>query len=70
VLERLGHEVAFPPEQPCCGQMHLNSGHVRETDTLARRFETNLGGYDGVVSPSSSCVGNVREHYVDSEEEA
>jgi len=48
----------------------LEQRHVRETDTLARRFETNLGGYDGVVSPSSSCVGNVREHYVDSEEEA
>ncbi|MDQ5808346.1 MAG: (Fe-S)-binding protein, partial [Actinomycetota bacterium] len=22
VLERLGHEVAFPEEQTCCGQMH------------------------------------------------
>ena len=22
VLERLGHEVVFPPDQTCCGQMH------------------------------------------------
>ncbi|HVE28894.1 MAG TPA: heterodisulfide reductase-related iron-sulfur binding cluster, partial [Mycobacteriales bacterium] len=22
VLERLGHEVVFPPGQTCCGQMH------------------------------------------------
>ena len=26
LLERLGHEVEFPEEQTCCGQMHLNSG--------------------------------------------
>ena len=25
VLERLGHDVVFPEEQTCCGQMHLNS---------------------------------------------
>jgi len=63
VLERLGHEVVFPREQTCCGQMHLNSGHVREADALARRFATIFGEYDIVVSPSSSCVGTVREHY-------
>jgi L-lactate dehydrogenase complex protein LldE len=63
VLERLGHDVVFPREQTCCGQMHLNSGHVREADALARRFATIFGAYDVVVSPSSSCVGTVREHY-------
>jgi L-lactate dehydrogenase complex protein LldE len=63
VLERLGHEVVFPREQTCCGQMHLNSGHVAEADALARRFAAIFGDYDVVVSPSSSCVGTVREHY-------
>lgn len=63
VLERLGHEVVFPREQTCCGQMHLNSGHVAEADALARRFAAIFGEYDVVVSPSSSCVGTVREHY-------
>ena len=29
VLERLGHEVVFPEQQTCCGQMHLNSGYAR-----------------------------------------
>src|SRR3712207_4241395 len=24
LLERLGHEVEFPEEQTCCGQMHFN----------------------------------------------
>ena len=63
VLERLGHEVVFPRRQTCCGQMHLNSGHVSEADKLARRFAAIFGEYDVVVSPSSSCVGTVREHY-------
>jgi L-lactate dehydrogenase complex protein LldE len=63
VLERLGHEVVFPREQTCCGQMHLNSGHVAQADALARRFAEIFGSFDVVVSPSSSCVGTVREHY-------
>ena len=28
LLERLGHEVDFPQEQTCCGQMHANSGYA------------------------------------------
>jgi L-lactate dehydrogenase complex protein LldE len=26
VLERRGHEVVFPADQTCCGQMHVNTG--------------------------------------------
>ena len=63
VLERLGHEVVFPAEQTCCGQMHANSGYRGEALTLARRFVEVFGEHDVVVSPSSSCVGNVREVY-------
>ena len=63
ILERLGHEVVAPAEQTCCGQLHLNSGYVEEADALARRFAAIFGDYDLVVSPSSSCVGTVREHY-------
>jgi L-lactate dehydrogenase complex protein LldE len=63
VLERLGHEVVFPAEQTCCGQMHVNSGYRSDGLELARRFVSVFGEYDIVVSPSSSCVGNVRELY-------
>jgi len=64
VLERLGHEVVFPEEQTCCGQMHVNSGYRDDALRLARRFVDVMGqddGVDAVVSPSSSCVGWVRE---------
>ena len=30
ILERLGHEVVFPPGQVCCSQMHVNSGYVED----------------------------------------
>ena len=60
VLERLGHEVGFPAEQTCCGQMHLNSGYRNEADRLGARFREVFAGFDTVVAPSSSCVGHVR----------
>ena len=63
VLERLGHEVVVPPEQTCCGQMHLNSGYRADATGLARRFVETFGDYELVVAPSSSCVGAVRELY-------
>jgi L-lactate dehydrogenase complex protein LldE len=63
VLERLGHEVVFPAEQTCCGQMHLNSGYEREGRRLARRFERTFGSFEAVVAPSSSCVGTLREAF-------
>ena len=36
LLERLGHEVVFPPEQTCCGQMHVNTGYQTEALPLIR----------------------------------
>jgi len=61
VLERLGHEVAFPAEQTCCGQMHGNTGYEVEGARLAERLERVFGEEDVIVSPSASCVTYVRE---------
>ena len=64
LLERLGHQVDFPLEQTCCGQMHFNTGYRDETEALARRFTRIFSDADAVLSPSASCVGLVRESYV------
>jgi L-lactate dehydrogenase complex protein LldE len=61
LLERLGHEVEFPVEQTCCGQMHLNAGYRDEGRRLARRLGEVFEGYDAVVTPSASCAGMLRE---------
>ncbi len=63
LLERLGHEVDFPLEQTCCGQMHFNTGYQREAIPLVRRFVEIFKNYDAVVAPSGSCVSMVRELY-------
>jgi L-lactate dehydrogenase complex protein LldE len=62
LLERLGHQVDFPLEQTCCGQMHMNSGYAREGAALARRFSRVFSDADVVVTPSASCAGMLREH--------
>src|ERR687896_1718182 len=63
ILERLGHEVHFPMEQTCCGQMHFNTGYQAEAGRLVRHFVDVFGNSEIVVSPSASCVGMVREFY-------
>ncbi len=62
VLERLGHEVVFPPEQTCCGQLHANSGYAHEAQALVQRFAEVFADCETIVSPSSSCVGHLRTH--------
>jgi L-lactate dehydrogenase complex protein LldE len=63
LLERLGVEVAFPEEQTCCGQMHLNTGYREEAAGLARRFARVFAGAEAIVTPSASCAATVRHHY-------
>jgi L-lactate dehydrogenase complex protein LldE len=63
VLERLGHQVSFPEDQTCCGQMHANTGYQLEAVPLVRRFVRVFGDEEVVVSPSASCVAMVRDQY-------
>jgi len=63
LLEGLGHEVGFPEEQTCCGQLHFNTGYRRDAARLARRFVSVFDGCDTIVCPSASCVGMVRDYY-------
>ncbi|NUR73883.1 MAG: (Fe-S)-binding protein [Hamadaea sp.] len=63
VLERLGVEVAFPPGQTCCGQMHVNTGYQRQALALVRNHVEAFEPFDHVVAPSGSCVGSVRHQH-------
>jgi L-lactate dehydrogenase complex protein LldE len=63
ILERLGHEVEFPLEQTCCGQMHFNTGYRREAYPLAKRFVSIFRDAEAVCIPSSSCVAMIRDYY-------
>ena len=63
LLRRLGHEVEFPDEQTCCGQMHFNSGYQDACIPLVRRFVDAFAGFDAVVTPSGSCASMVRRYH-------
>src|SRR5262249_18401200 len=55
LLERLGHEVTFSQAQTCCGQMHTNTGYLREALPLVRRYVEVFEDCETVVVPSGSC---------------
>ncbi|HEY0795628.1 MAG TPA: (Fe-S)-binding protein [Acidisarcina sp.] len=63
VLERLGHQVIFPADQTCCGQMHWNTGYLREAIPIIRHFLKVFRDADIICIPSSSCVAMIRDHY-------
>jgi L-lactate dehydrogenase complex protein LldE len=65
LLERVGHDVLFPTDQTCCGQIHFNTGYRREARRLMRHFLEVFGSAEAVVAPSASCVAMVREHYTE-----
>ncbi len=62
LLERLGHEVIFPPGQVCCGQMHVNTGYLAEALPVVRNHVNVFSDadFDVAVAPSGSCVGSIR----------
>ena len=63
LLRRLGHDVEFPAEQTCCGQLHFNSGYQDACIPLVSRFADVFAGYDAVVTPSGSCASMVRRYH-------
>ena len=63
ILEALGHEVHFPDQQTCCGQVHFNTGYRDACVPLVQRFTDAFAGYDAVVTPSASCAAMVRHHH-------
>src|SRR5947209_1403915 len=59
LLERLGHEVVVPPDQACCGQMHVNTGYRREAVSIVANHVRAFRGAEAVVAPSGSCVASI-----------
>src|ERR1700743_1282144 len=62
LLEKLGCEVVYPPEQTCCGQPMANSGFEHLTKGCNDLFIKNFEAFDYVVGPSGSCVLHIKEH--------
>ncbi|WP_026464717.1 (Fe-S)-binding protein [Adhaeribacter aquaticus] len=67
VLEKLGCEVRYNPNQSCCGQPAFNAGFIEESSRVAHKFLKDFSNEEThyIVSPSASCVGMVRNAYPD-----
>lgn len=63
VLEKVGCEVSYNPEQTCCGQPAFNAGYLNECRSVARKFVGDFNPDDVIVAPSGSCTGFVRNYY-------
>ena len=62
LLESLGIEVEFPPDQTCCGQPFLTAGETAAARELGQRYVDVFDGFDAIVTPSGSCAATMRRH--------
>ena len=62
LLERFGLDVAYPPDQTCCGQPMANAGFEADAAGAEALFVRNFAGFDYIVGPSGSCVHHIRRH--------
>ena len=63
ILRNSGVEVAYNPDQTCCGQPAFNSGHWKEAGRLAEKFLADFSKATIIVSPSASCVSFIKNYY-------
>ena len=63
LLQHLGCQVEFPPDQTCCGQPQFNNGLHDQAHQLARRMIDVFESSPIVISPSASCTAMIRQYY-------
>ena len=63
LLEKLGVDVFYNPNQTCCGQMTFNSGAWDETKKLGEKFMKDFPNDRSIVGASASCIGFIRNYY-------
>ena len=63
ILEHVGVQVDFPPDQTCCAQPAFNSGYRDEARTVARHFFKAFKEAEVIVTPSGSCAAMIRHEY-------
>lgn len=63
VLQHLGCEVSFPPDQTCCGQPQFNNGFHRQARKMAQNMIQVFSQSPVVVTPSGSCAAMIRGNY-------
>lgn len=65
ILEKLGHRVAYPAEQTCCGQPAFNSGAWDQARSTGRQALKVFRDAEIIVTPSGSCGAMMKVFYPD-----
>ncbi|MCX6284559.1 MAG: (Fe-S)-binding protein [Bacteroidetes bacterium] len=63
ILEKLGVDVFYNPNQTCCGQMTFNSGAWDDTKKLGEKFMKDFPNDRPIIGASASCIGFIRNYY-------
>lgn len=63
ILEKIGLEVHYNPNQTCCGQSAFNNGFWDEAKLIGEKFIKDFPFNRPIICPSASCVGFVRNFY-------
>jgi len=63
VLEKVGCDVNYNPEQTCCGQPAFNAGFWEDAKTVGEKFIKEFQQDRYIVCPSASCVGMIKNYY-------
>jgi glycolate oxidase iron-sulfur subunit len=64
VLQRNGCEVVIPPEQSCCGALHLHSGYAAEAQLLAKNNidAVDPAEFDAIITNAAGCGSTLKEY--------
>jgi len=65
ILKHCGLKLNFNSKQTCCGQPSFNSGYWKESFRLAEKFFRDFSGENPIVAPSASCVGFIKNFYIE-----
>lgn len=65
LLQKEGCEVVFKKDQTCCAQPTYNSGYYEQSRKVALHNIKLFSGEEPIIVPSGSCVGMMREDYVE-----
>ena len=63
LLNRLGYEVHVPPDQGCCGALHLHSGLPEKTaEFMGQNIKAFAGDAGPILCAASGCTATLGEY--------
>ena len=63
ILEKIGLEVHYNPNQTCCGQTAYNNGFWDEAKAVGEKLIKDFPHNRPIIGPSASCIGFIKTYY-------